>query len=131
MFQVRSLGALSLPILAAGLMLVAAACSSPSSQPAQGASPGSGNEVRLVTTEWKFEPGTLQLTAGKPVSLLLDNKGALEHDIMVPAVGVRLHANPRQTSQATVTIDQAGTYDFECSIPGHKESGMTGKLLVQ
>ena len=35
-------------------------------------------------------------------------------------------------SSATLTINApAGTYDFICSIPGHADAGMRGKLTVQ
>ena len=27
--------------------------------------------------------------------------------------------------------DQAGTFEYYCSVPGHKEAGMVGKLIVQ
>jgi uncharacterized cupredoxin-like copper-binding protein len=119
-----------MPALAVGVALAAAACSS-ASQPAQGAAARSANEIRLVTTEWKFEPGTLRLPAGQPMAFLLDNRGALEHDILVPALGVHVHAQARQAALATVMFEKAGRYDFECTLPGHKEAGMKGTLVVE
>ena len=74
---------------------------------------------------------TNALAAGKPVTLVLDNKGALEHDVFLPALDVHVRADPRKSGQRTLTFDQAGTYEFECSLPGHKEAGMKGKLMVQ
>jgi FtsP/CotA-like multicopper oxidase with cupredoxin domain len=37
---------------------------------------------------------------------------------------------PGETVRQAVTASKAGTYAFECSIPGHKESGMTGMAKV-
>jgi cytochrome c oxidase subunit 2 len=129
----RLIGRRSALALAGGVLVLAAAgCSTAgSATPAQGGAGGSGNEVRLVTTEWKFEPGTLQVPLGKPVSLVLDNKGALEHDIMAPALNLHVYAAAKKTGSSMVTFDKPGSYDFECSIPGHKEAGMKGKIVIQ
>jgi plastocyanin len=37
-----------------------------------------------------------------------------------------------QTVVVTVpSVPKAGTFDYFCSIPGHKQAGMTGQLVVQ
>jgi uncharacterized cupredoxin-like copper-binding protein len=35
-----------------------------------------------------------------------------------------------QTNQLEFTPTAAGTYEFWCTVPGHKEAGMIGKLIV-
>jgi uncharacterized cupredoxin-like copper-binding protein len=35
-----------------------------------------------------------------------------------------------QTVDGVIPGAAAGTYDFYCSLPGHKEAGMTGTLTV-
>ncbi len=118
-----------LAALGAGtLVLLAAACSAPASAPAgKGSSPG---EVKIATSEWKFEPATVKVPAGQPVTVVLENKGAIEHDLKVEALGFQLQAQPKQNARQTLTFDRPGTYDVECSIPGHKEAGMKAKLVV-
>src|SRR5690348_2904495 len=45
-------------------------------------------QVHLTVKEWSFQPFTLQLPVGKPVTLVLDNKGQLDHDVTIPSLGV-------------------------------------------
>jgi uncharacterized cupredoxin-like copper-binding protein len=122
MLRLRSIRAAA-PALA-GLALLASACG-------QAATGGSASaEVRLVTTEWKFDRPTLQVPAGRPVVFVLDNKGLVEHDVTVMPLGFQLHAQPGQTTKSTFTFDRPGTYELECSLPGHKDAGMKGTLIV-
>ena len=77
-----------------------------------------------------FTPKSLQLPVGKPVTLVLDNAGQLDHDVTVPALGVSLSARAGKSASQTVTATKEGTFDFLCSIPGHKEAGMQGDVIV-
>jgi nitrite reductase (NO-forming) len=87
-------------------------------------------DISLTATEFKFNPGSMQLPAGKKVSITLVNMGAVEHDITVDALGVKLQTAVGKTASGEFTLDKPGTYDFYCSIPGHKEAGMRGTLSV-
>lgn len=118
--------------LAIALAVAVAGCSGPATT---GSSTGSGangdsSEVRFTVSEWKYEPGTIQVPSGRPVTLIMDNKGVIEHDFHVPALGLTVVAKAGETAKQTVTFDKPGTYDYECSLPGHKEAGMKGKFVV-
>ncbi|MCC6176356.1 MAG: cupredoxin domain-containing protein [Chloroflexi bacterium] len=119
---------LAIPALAAAALLLGAGCSAKTPAAAPGG--GAANEVRLATSEWKFTPDTLKVSAGNPVTLVLENKGLIEHDFHVGTFDVHVHAQPRATVQKTVTFDRPGTYEYDCTIPGHKEAGMKGKIVV-
>jgi nitrite reductase (NO-forming) len=87
-------------------------------------------DVTVVTTEFKFNPASLQLPGGKKVTLTLQNMGSVEHDLTVDTLGIKVSVPAGKTSAADFTLDKPGTYDFYCSIPGHKEAGMRGTLAV-
>jgi FtsP/CotA-like multicopper oxidase with cupredoxin domain len=87
-------------------------------------------EVHLKIKEWSFTPNTLQLPTGQPVTLVLDNSGQLDHDVTIPSLGVSLKAAAGKSASQTITASTASTYDFLCSLPGHKEAGMQGKVVV-
>ena len=99
------------------------------SQPAAPASQPSGTEIAVGGTEFAFDPDTIEVSAGVEATVTLTNKGTVEHDITVDALGVKIYATPGQTVSGTVTA-AAGTYEFYCSIPGHKQAGMVGTLTA-
>lgn len=107
-------------------VVVTAACTAPK----QPAPTGGSTEVRIVAREFAFEPATIQVQAGRPVTVILENQGAVEHEIEVHGTDFHLHAGPGQTAQGSLTISIPGTYDVTCEIPGHKEAGMAGELVV-
>ncbi len=84
------------------------------------------SEIKVVGKDFKFEPSTISLPAGKPVTITLENKGVVEHDLVIKDLNFRVVAKAGQSASATVTAEQAGEYAIECSIPGHKDAGMTG-----
>src|SRR5690242_17319156 len=86
--------ALALLLVPALIMLVPTQQVQPSAQPvsAPTAVQAAPAEVHLTVKEWSFQPATLQLPVGKPVTLVLDNKGQLDHDVTVPSLGVNLKA---------------------------------------
>jgi len=113
------------------LALLLSACIGPAAAPAPSTSASElTTDVKLVATEFKYDPAVVRVPAGKEITITLENKGAIEHDLHIPAFNVHLHANPGRTEKATFRADKPGTYDFECTIPGHKEAGMKGQLVV-
>jgi len=131
-------------LAAAGALVLAACSSTPAAQ-----------EVRVEATEFAFGPATIEVTAGLPVTLTLANVGSVEHDLTVQEIPLaersaaegpmeghtmsaeaeqaQLHvaAPAGQPAELTFTPTQPGTYEFACSVPGHKEAGMIGTLVVR
>lgn len=117
-------------VAAAGLVGLCAACASPSSSSKKSAAVPI--ELRVVATEFKYEPNVLEVPAGVPVNLLIDNSGAAtEHGLTLAEFGVRLEVRVGEVAGKTVIFDRSGEYEFICDLPGHKEAGMKGKLLVK
>src|ERR1700693_5466712 len=115
---------------------VLAACFSP-------AAPAAPVEITVVAKEFSFSPQSIEITAGKPVRLTLQNTGTLDHDISIMQIPVQismtpvpvprndmnmtempqLHMAAAKGASATIefTVNTPGTYQFFCSVPGHKE----------
>lgn len=100
---------------------------------------------------FKFSPDRIQVPAGKTVLLRMRNAGDMEHDFQVDGLRaemmdnmsmagshagmsagmVALHTPKGKSASMTFRTDQRGTYEFYCTISGHKELGMKGTLLVE
>jgi plastocyanin len=88
--------------------------------------------VTVKTTEFKFDPGTINAAPGQSINLTLDNtKGSVDHTFVLPAANVKMTVPAGKTGTQTFTAPAAGSYDFTCDVAGHKEAGMTGKLVVK
>jgi uncharacterized cupredoxin-like copper-binding protein len=87
--------------------------------------------VRVVARDFSFEPAEVRITASSPVNLVLANEGRVFHDLVVPALGLDLDAEPGRTDVAGLQDLPKGTYRFFCSVPGHAQMGMVGILVVQ
>ena len=75
-----------------------------------------------------FDVGTIKTTAG-PLQVTLVNKGGMEHTFTIKNTDLDLKANGHETKTGTVTL-QKGTYQYECTIPGHAQAGMKGTIEV-
>jgi uncharacterized cupredoxin-like copper-binding protein len=65
------------------------------------------------------------------VTVTITNKGQLQHDFVIDALNIKTDLLNAGDS-VTVTINAAaGSYEYYCSVPGHKEAGMVGTLTVE
>jgi uncharacterized cupredoxin-like copper-binding protein len=112
--------------------------------------------VTLTAQTMAYSPSTFEVTAGTPVELTLVNEDALEHDFSILEIPVEsvseadpmsaehememgtaamdpvLHvaAEPGTTNHLTFTPTKPGTYEFFCTVAGHKDAGMVGTMVV-
>ncbi|MFL2640316.1 MAG: cupredoxin domain-containing protein [Dehalococcoidia bacterium] len=94
------------------------------------------NEIRITSgidgEEFSFDPETINVNVSETVKLVFENNGTIAHDFEIPDLEVVIQTtNSGNSGEITfVAPSIAGSYDFICSIPGHKEAGMVGKLVV-
>ena len=105
-------------------------------------------KVVIETSDLSYSPKELVVEKNTPITVELKNSDQIEHDIEIKDLsfnmvseskhhhGVKenvlhLHAEPLKTSEMTFSIKEVGTFEFYCTIPGHKENGMVGKLVVK
>lgn len=111
-------------------------------------------ELILDATDFAYSPLSITVPAGEPVLLTLQNSGNLEHDFVIEKIAVKtdviqdsssnahhapgseanydLHFSAQVGEASTIqfTVSEPGTYQFFCSVAGHKEAGMIGELIV-
>ena len=89
-------------------------------------------EVRIVSTEFRYAPAKVIVIAGRAVTLVLDNSGAeTEHDLFVSAYGFRMQAKAGETARKSTVFEKPGEYEYSCDLPGHRDAGMKGTLIVR
>lgn len=88
-------------------------------------------------------PERIDARQGDTLKVEVMNVGSTPHDVVFCGDGVNggSNCNDRwaftirlpagQGANITVPVKEAGTFEYYCSIPGHKQGGMRGELIVQ
>jgi plastocyanin len=99
------------------------------------AAKGPGGTVKLAAAEADLEFDTTELSS-KPgkVTIAFDNPSTIPHNVEVEDESGKVLGGTEtiSASEESATVDLApGTYTFFCSVPGHREAGMEGSLVVK
>ena len=98
-----------------------------------------------------FLPNALKVRKGEQVRFQLRNNGVLDHEFVVSTVEENLkhmkemeknpdmehddpnarRLKPKATGEIVWHFTKAGTFDFSCLIPGHRQAGMFGTIVVE
>ncbi len=75
---------------------------------------------------------TLQVNLGDTVRIDVVNGDGVEHDLAIPDLHIMSkHLMSKGDSDTLIfKAGKAGEFVYNCTIPGHKEAGMQGKLVV-
>lgn len=75
----------------------------------------------------------LRVHEGDIVQVTLINGEGAEHDIVFPEMHARSHRVIGRGASSTLVIHASdiGTFAYFCSVPGHREAGMEGLLMVE
>ena len=107
------------------------AAAAPAASPAAEAAPATAAaEYTVKLEDIFFDPKELTIPANTPVTISLPNVGAAPHDFSIDALKISVPVEPGDTGSVTINAP-AGTYEYYCNVPGHKEAGMVGTLIVK
>lgn len=110
-------------------------------------------QVTMGETNGKmvFMPAKLEVKKGEQVRFVLRNNGELEHEFVLATTAENLkHAEamkknpemehddpnakrlaPKKTAEIVWKFTKIGEFEYACLIPGHKEAGMVGAIIVK
>jgi len=94
---------------------------------------GETKAFTLDAYEFGYDQKTLTVNNGDTVKITLTNSGTMMHDWIVDEFsGAKTKQIKKgQTDTITFVADQAGTFEYYCSVGTHRANGMVGKLIVQ
>ena len=98
-----------------------------------------------------FIPARVEVKRGEQIKFMLRNNGELDHEFVLATTEENVkHAKemeknpdmehddpnakrlkPKKTDQIVWRFTKRGTFEFGCLIPGHREAGMTGVIVVK
>ena len=121
--------------------------------------PGDANKpARVVLITMKeadgkmiFIPNKIDVKQGEQIRFMIRNSGLLDHEFVLASTADNLkHAElmkkfpdmehddpnakriaPNQTDNILWKFTTAGTFEYSCLIPGHREAGMIGTVIVK
>ncbi len=138
-------------IVATGMLITAATGLSLAETPDTG--PDAGARSANVTVEYVLSTGgdtgqlvfvgvggeidgeinpTLRANPGDVVKITLINDDGMLHDLVIDEFNVTTEqfAGRDEQDSITFTVDRLGEFVYYCSVPGHRQAGMWGKLIV-
>ncbi len=98
-----------------------------------------------------FMPAKVEVKKGEQVKFVLRNNGELDHEFILATTAENLkHAEamkknpdmehddpngkrlaPKKTDEIVWKFTKAGEFEYSCLIPGHREAGMIGTVVVK
>lgn len=143
-------------VVAAGIALLVSACGGGDDEGDSTTGSGSDDTITVQAKNVKFEPDSLIISTDMMVTMTLENLDGQEHDLQVDGLDVEvssggatgdehggggaqgdngdvlaIHTGANETSSIVFMAMEKGTYEFHCTITGHKEAGMVGTLVIE
>ncbi|MGI8486712.1 MAG: ScyD/ScyE family protein, partial [Thermomicrobiales bacterium] len=86
--------------------------------------------IDMEAGDFYFKPNAVSIPANTAVTFAIKNGSPLPHNFSIDELKVSIYMQPGATGKVTIKA-AAGTYEYYCDLPGHKEAGMFGKLTVK
>jgi plastocyanin len=87
-------------------------------------------ELTVEARNFEFDPDELKFAAQEEIALeLVSEQGP--HDFAVDGLGLVNDVADGESRVQRLRIDQPGSYTFFCTLPGHRDGGMEGTLVIR
>ena len=110
---------------------------SPPTTPPPGTSATSEAAVKITIKgdEFSFSPVSFKVSRGAKVELTFENVGNIPHNFWVDELGLKtktIGSGQADTISFTApNVPSTITYASYCSVPGHREAGMKGTIIIE
>ncbi|HEX6677898.1 MAG TPA: cupredoxin domain-containing protein [Actinomycetes bacterium] len=117
----RRVGLLAVAAVAGALLVAAAVGPGP-------ARPAAAGELALTMSNTAFHPAALAAPGGR-VTVAVANHDLFWHSFTIEGAAVSVDVPVGGASRVGFTLPP-GSYQFYCRVPGHRQAGMVGTLVV-
>jgi uncharacterized cupredoxin-like copper-binding protein len=108
-------------------------------------------EIVVVMNEMDYAPAVIEVKRGEQIRFVLRNVGTEDHEFLLATTAENLkhgeamkkHPDmehdepngrrlaPKKSGEILWKFSKAGTFEYSCLIPTHREFGMIGKVVVK
>jgi uncharacterized cupredoxin-like copper-binding protein len=108
-------------------------------------------EIVVSMTEMDYSPAVIEVKRGEQIRFVIRNTGTEAHEFLLATTaenlkhGEAMKKNPdmehdepnglrlaaKKSGEILWKFSKAGTFEYSCLIPMHREMGMTGKVIVK
>lgn len=93
--------------------------------------PDGARTVAVRARSFSFVPAEITVRSGEAIAIELSSEDA-EHDFVIDGLdAAHVSADTGETATGGFRAHAPGRVTFYCSVPGHREAGMTGTLVVE
>ena len=86
--------------------------------------------IEVEGTSFEFDPSSITAEVGEDIAIELTSSDIL-HDLVIDELDAHVVADAGETAEGGFRADEAGSYTYYCSVPGHRDAGMEGTLIVR
>jgi glucose/arabinose dehydrogenase/plastocyanin len=94
------------------------------------ASAEAAQEVVIGLYDIYFDPDRITIPADTDVRLVFENRGASPHNFTLKEHDISVDVAPGESGEVVLNLPR-GSYKFICDVPGHKQVGMNGSIVVK
>lgn len=91
---------------------------------------GSVKEVTITNDGYDYLPSEIRVNVGDTVRLTFENGGGFHDWVLDEFDAATSRITGGQSETIEFTADQAGTFEFYCSVGNHRALGMVGDFVV-
>jgi len=91
---------------------------------------GEVKEVTVTNEGYNYMPSRIRVNAGDTVRLTFENGGGFHDWVLDEFDASTRRISGGSTATIEFTADQAGTFEFYCSVGNHRAQGMVGDFVV-
>ena len=120
-------GLFSIVVASFAVGLAARAVSESGGSSGGGSGATAPSTLAVSATEFSFDPSDAEISSTGTITLT--NAGSAGHDLVIEDLTTEL-VEPGATGELVLDGLEPGDYVYYCSIPGHRDAGMEGKITV-